>query len=78
MKMKKKRQKYPRGWNEEKIRRVLEHYENQTDEEAAAEIRAAAKSRTLMDVPSALVPVVRSLIARHQRGPVKRGNRNAA
>lgn len=27
----------PLGWDEERVRRVLEHYENQTDEEAVAE-----------------------------------------
>ena len=75
--MRKKRAKFPSGWNEKRIRRVLEYYENQTDEEAAAEIQTAAKSTTLMDVPPALVPVVRSLIARHQRGSMKRRNPHA-
>jgi hypothetical protein len=36
-----KGQKFPEGWDEERIRRVLEHYENQTDEEATAEDEAA-------------------------------------
>ncbi len=55
-------QKYPQGWNESRVRRVLEHYESQTDEEAAAEIEAASRSTT-MEVPVALVPTVRKLIA---------------
>jgi hypothetical protein len=54
--------KYPRGWNEARVRRVLEHYESQTDEEAAAEIESGLE-RTTMEVPTALVPVVRELIA---------------
>ena len=37
-------EKYPRGWNEPRVRRVLEYYETQTDEEAAAEIEAGSKS----------------------------------
>ena len=58
-------EKYPRGWNEARIRRVLEHYESQTDEEAAAEIESALESTT-MEVPTALVPAVRELIAKRK------------
>ena len=54
--------KYPRGWNEARLRRLLEHYESQTDEEAAAEIDFGLAGTT-MEVPTALVPVVRELIA---------------
>jgi len=54
--------KYPRGWNEARVRRVLEHYESQTDEEAAAEIESGL-TRTTMEIPAPLVPVVRELIA---------------
>ena len=32
-----KQSKFPPGWDEERVRRVLEHYEAQTDEEAVAE-----------------------------------------
>ena len=58
-------EKYPLGWNEARVRRVLEYYESQTDEEAAAEIEAAFKgaTHTTMEVPVSLVPVVRRLIA---------------
>ena len=57
--------KYPRGWNEARIRRVLEYYESQTDEEATAEIESGLESTT-MEVPTALVPVVRELIAKRK------------
>ena len=57
--------KYPRGWNEARIRRVLKYYESQTDEEAAAEIESGLESTT-MEVPTALVPVVRELIAKRK------------
>jgi hypothetical protein len=55
-------QKFPPGWNESRVRRVLDYSESQTDEEAATEIRSALKNTT-MEVPTALVPVVRELIA---------------
>ena len=61
-----KKQKLPHGWNEKRVREVLAHYENQTEDEQAAEIEAARKAEniTLMAVPSDLVPQVRALIAR--------------
>ena len=36
-----KQPKFPQGWDEERVRRVLEHYEDQSDEEAVAEDEAA-------------------------------------
>lgn len=35
---------FPAGWDERRVRDTLEHYENQTDEEAAAEHEAALPS----------------------------------
>ena len=60
-------EKYPRGWNEARVRRVLEYYESQSDEEAAAAIEAGFQSTT-MEVPVGLVPVVRQLIAGRRSG----------
>jgi hypothetical protein len=59
---------FPPGWNEKKIREVIEHYDSQTEEEAAAEIEAATEGYTLMEVPVELIPLFRSLIARHEQG----------
>lgn len=60
---------FPAGWDEERVRRVLEHYEGQSEEEAVAEDEAAYEDRTqtLIEVPVELVPDVRELIARHRR-----------
>jgi hypothetical protein len=62
-------QRFPDGWNEDRVRRLLEHYEAQTDEEAVAEDEAAfeAPKDTTMTVPVDLVPAVRELIGRHRR-----------
>ena len=56
--------RYPVGWDEERVRRVLEHYEAQSDEEAVAEDEAAyeATTHTAMEVPVDLVPVVRKSV----------------
>lgn len=57
---------YPAGWNEERVRKVLQHYERQTEEEAVAEDEAALRQRdqTVMVVPNRLVPTITKLIAK--------------
>jgi len=62
--------RYPDGWNAERVRRVLEHYEAQSDEEAVAEDEAAYETttHTSMEVPVDLVPLVRELIAKRRAG----------
>jgi hypothetical protein len=61
-------QRFPPGWDEERVREVLAHYETQTEDEQFAEIEAAqeAEGVTMMAVPSDLVPEVRALLARKQ------------
>jgi hypothetical protein len=41
----KKRNRFPKGWNEDRVQGVLEHYESQTEEEAVAEDEAAFRKR---------------------------------
>jgi hypothetical protein len=61
---------FPAGWDEARVRRVLEHYESQPDEEAAGEDEAAFESttHTIMEVPVELVPEVRELLAKRRAG----------
>ena len=61
-------QKFPPGWDEERVREVLAHYESQSEDEQFAEIEAArdADGTTMMAVPTELAPEVRALIARKQ------------
>ena len=65
----KKQSKFPPGWDEDRVERVLAHYENQTQEEAVAEDEAAWEdsSQTFIEVPNDLVPAVRRLIAKEHR-----------
>jgi len=60
--------KFPPGWDESRVQRVLAHYEQQTEAEAVAEDEAAFENQTqtAMEVPVELVPVVRELIAKHR------------
>jgi hypothetical protein len=64
----KKKSTYPPGWDEARVRRVLAHYEEQSEEEAVAEDEAAFEpiTKTTIEVPIELLPTVRELIAKHQ------------
>lgn len=61
--------KFPKDWDEARVRRVLEHSESQSEEEAIAEDEAAFDDEThaTMVVPKELVPEIQKLIARHHR-----------
>ncbi len=61
-------QKFPPGWDEERVREVLAHYEDQSEDEQFAEIEAAREDAnvTMMAVPTDLASEVRALIARRQ------------
>jgi hypothetical protein len=63
-----KQSKFPAGWDEQRVRRVLADYEDQTDEEAVAEDEAAYEdpNQAMIEVPRELVPAVRDLIAKRR------------
>ena len=64
-----KQDKFPPGWDEERVRRVLAHYEQQTEIEAVAEDEAAFEDSTqaIVEVPRELAPAIRELIAKHKK-----------
>ena len=66
--MKMKQSKFPSGWGEERVRKVIAHYEEMTGEQEVAEDEAAFEDQTqaVMQIPLELVPAARELIARHQ------------
>jgi hypothetical protein len=61
--------KLPAGWDEDRVQRVLAHYDAQTEAQAVAEDEAVygRSDQAIMGVPTALVPAVRELIAKHQK-----------
>jgi hypothetical protein len=61
-----KQSKFPTGWDEKRVKRILEHYETQSEDEAIAEDEAAYEdtNQTFMEIPNELIPVVRELIAK--------------
>ena len=63
-----KKQKLPLGWDEKRIRKLAEYYDNQSEEEQVAEHEAAlrAQGHTVMVVPTGLVPEILRLITAKQ------------
>jgi enolase len=61
-------QKFPPGWDEKRVKEMIAHYENQTEDEEFADIEVARESEdiTLMAIPTELVPEVRALLASKQ------------
>jgi len=61
-------QQFPSGWDEARVREVIAHYDNQTEDEQAAEIEAALSDTavTMVAVPVELADEVRALIARRK------------
>ena len=58
--------RFPKGWDEKRVQKVIEHYQSQSEDEAVAEDEAAFEdpSQTLMEIPNDLVAKVRELIAK--------------
>lgn len=63
-----KQSEFPPCWDAERVKRVIAHYESQSEEEAVAEDEATfeAPGQTVMEVPSDIVPAIRELIAKHK------------
>ena len=59
------KQRFPKGWDEKRVKELIENYDNQTDEEGVAEYEAgmAINGQSMMLVPTKLVPEIRKLIA---------------
>lgn len=60
--------RFPPGWDEQRVEKVLGHYDSQSEEEAVAEDEASyeGEASAVMAVPVELVPVFRELIAKHE------------
>ena len=63
-----KQSRFPTGWDEERVSKLVAHYETQTEDEIVAEDEATLldPEQTVMEVPAKLVPTIRELIAKHE------------
>jgi hypothetical protein len=61
-----KKQRFPKGWDEERVKQLIAELDARTDEEwiAADEAAAAdADDQTVITVPTPLLPEIRRLLA---------------
>jgi hypothetical protein len=64
-----KKQRYPKGWDEQRVKRLIAEFDARTDEEWIAADEAAADDggdQVVITVPATLLPEVRRLIAAHK------------
>ncbi len=64
-----KQNEYPPGWDEERVQKVIDYYENQTEDEAVAEDEEAFRNEfvTKVGIPMELVSTVRELISKRKQ-----------
>jgi len=63
-----KKQRFPAGWDEERVKQLLAELDARTDEEWIAADEAAAADegdQTVITVPASLLPEIRRLLATH-------------
>jgi hypothetical protein len=64
-----KKQRFPKGWDEQRVKQLIAELDARTDEEwiAADEAAAAdADDQTVITVPTSLLPEIRRLLASHK------------
>jgi hypothetical protein len=64
-------QHYPPGWDQDRVRRLIAHYDSLTEEEQVAEDEAAVseqEGQAVITVPVALIPAIRQLLAEADSG----------
>ena len=66
-----KQNRFPLGWDEARVRKVLQHYEKRNEEESVAEDEAALQSspQAVMVVPKRLVPEFARLLEKRRSVP---------
>jgi hypothetical protein len=65
----KKQQRFPAGWDKERVKRLIAELDARTDEEWVAADEAAAADggdQAVVTVPIALLPEIRRLLASHK------------
>ena len=70
MRLEMDKNKFPDNWDENRTKRILAHYEAQTEDEAVLEDEAMFEQseQTLIEIPVELVPAVRALLANYYGG----------
>jgi hypothetical protein len=61
-------QRFPPGWDAERVERVLAHYDDISEDEQVAEDEDAVRQQggqVVVTVPESLLPAIRKLLASH-------------
>ena len=60
---------FPAGWDADRVKRLIDYYENLSEDEQVAEDEAAVErdGQTVITVPEELLPAIRQLLAAHAR-----------
>ena len=63
-----KKQQFPKGWDEQRVKQLIAELDARTDEEwiAADEAAAEGGDQAVITVPTDLLPVIRQLLAAHK------------
>ena len=63
-----KKNKFPKGWDEKRVKEVIAYYESQSDEESMAEDEAAYEQEgfSMIEIPTKMLPVIRDLLANYK------------
>jgi hypothetical protein len=65
-----KPQRFPKGWNEQRVKQLIAELDSRSDEEWIAADEAACETgdeQTNITVPTSLLPEIRRLLASHNR-----------
>jgi hypothetical protein len=63
------KQEFPPGWDADRVKRLIEHYENISEDELVAEDEEAARGQSdevAITVPHDLLPAIRKLLATYK------------
>lgn len=64
-----KKQRFPKGWDEQRVQKLIAELDARTEEEWVAADEAAASEgddQAVITVPTALLPEIRKLLAAHK------------
>jgi hypothetical protein len=62
---------FPAGWDTARVQKLIDHYEDISEDEQVAEDEEAASAnadQAVVTVPTALLPEIRRLLAAHKAG----------
>lgn len=62
------RQKFPTGWDADRVKRLIDHFESLSEDEwiAADEAAVSLPGQATVTVPTELMPAIRQLLAAHE------------